>query len=159
MIDLPHGWLADVEADELRRLGAGRTVLELGAWKGRSTVVLAGVARYVVSVDRHQGISGHGESLQEYLENVLGIRNVAIVVADFEAIVPLLGHFDVVYIDGDHEADAVERDVQLAYDHADPIVICGHDWDFEEVREGFARVLGPREPDNLVGSVVSFKVR
>jgi predicted O-methyltransferase YrrM len=149
----------DVEADELRRLGAGRTVLELGAWKGRSTVVLAGVARYVVSIDRHQGISGHdNDSLPDYLLNVRSLPNVAMVVADFEAVVPLLGHFDLVYVDGDHDANSVERDVRLAYDYSSPTVICGHDWDFDEVREGFARVLGDRQPGNLVGSIVSFEL-
>ena len=88
--DLPAGWLTPAEADELRRLAAGRTVLELGAWKGRSTVVLAEVASYVVSVDRHRGIPGHGESLDEYLANVRDLANVAVVIAGFADIVPHL---------------------------------------------------------------------
>ena len=39
---LPEGWLSPEEAHELRRLSRGRTVLELGAWKGRSTAYTSG---------------------------------------------------------------------------------------------------------------------
>lgn len=154
-VDLPHGWLTDNEANELRRLSVGLTVLELGAWKGRSTVVLAERARYVVSVDRHRGISGHdNDSLPDYLANVRYIENVAIIVGDFEKVVPLLAGYDMVYVDGDHDADSVARDLRLVLDH-NPRVIAMHDFDFEEVRVGAREVLG-RDPDGLVGSVASF---
>lgn len=114
--DLPPGWLMDDEARELRRLAEGRTVLELGAWKGRSTVVLAEVAHYVVSVDRHEGIPevGSEDSLPDYLSAVRQLGNVAIVVADFEDIICLLGDFDVVYVDGNHDEEAAFRDATMA---------------------------------------------
>lgn len=158
MTELPSGWLTDPEADELRRLAEGRTVLELGAWKGRSTVVLAEVAKYVVSVDRHQGIGeSHPEdSLPEYLRHVRGLVNVGIVIAEFSLFVPWLKAFDLCYIDGDHDQKSVERDTVLAKSVALHF-ICYHDWDFPEVRDGAMSVL-KREPDGLVGSVASFKI-
>lgn len=155
---LPPGWLTDPEAKALARIAKGLNVLELGAWKGRSTVVLAGAARYVISVDRHQGIPGHGDSLDEYLANVRGLANVAVVVAAFEDFVPFLTDWEIgmVYIDGDHDADSVARDTTLALDVARN-VIAFHDWDFPEVREGAAVAFGhSHEPDGLVGSVAWF---
>lgn len=153
-MSLPDGWLTEEEAGELRRLAKGKTVLELGAWKGRSTVVLAEVAYFVISVDRHLGIPDHGDSLLEYVANVRGCGNVAIVISDFASFVPVLEILDMVYVDGDHDADSVERDTQLALD-AKPYLVAFHDWDIEGVREGVKRVL-EREPDALVGSVASF---
>lgn len=153
---LPPGWLSPADVAELTRLAAGRTVLELGAWKGRSTVALARVARYVVSVDRHRGIEGHdADSLPEYLENVRGLPNVAIVVADWLDLNRFLGRFDVVFVDGDHDRASVARDAQLALER-DPDVIAFHDWDAEDVREGAADVLGAAGPSGLSGSVASF---
>lgn len=154
---LPDGWLTDEEADELRWLASARVVLELGAWKGRSTVALADTAHYVISVDRHQGIDGHGESLDEYLANVRDLPNVAIAIGRFEQVVPHLHQIEMVYIDGDHDANSVERDTRLAC-YLRPFVIAYHDWDFHEVREGAGRVRSvfSRPPHSLVGSVASF---
>ena len=157
---LPDGWLSNQEATELQRLAAGKTVLELGAWKGRSTVVLAQVARYVVSVDRHQGLDVP-DSLPDYLEAARGLENVAIVVADFQVFLPLLAVvFDIVFVDGNHDADSVERDALLACQHAyfSTGIIVFHDYDLESVREGIGRVFCNRQPDSLVGSVAAFTV-
>lgn len=153
-LDLPPGWLADDEAVQLAELARGKKVLELGAWKGRSTVLLSSVADHVVSVDRHLGIEGHGESLFEYLEEVRPLANVTIVIGLFEHVVPLLGNFDLAYIDGDHEASDVERDSLLARKHADMLAF--HDWDFESVRAG-ASHLG--RPQGVVGSLAWFNLR
>jgi predicted O-methyltransferase YrrM len=158
-MNLPDGWLPDNEVYELQRLAKGKTVLELGAWKGRSTVALSQVAEYVVSVDRHRGIPGHGESLDEYLGAARELPNVAIVIADFSLFVPLLGAFDLVFIDGDHDENAVCRDTILAANHLRSHgTIVFHDWDFESVRVGAHSVVGPREPNSLVGSLASFPV-
>ena len=166
---LPDGWLSPVEIKELQRLAKGKTVLELGAWKGRSTVVMAEVARYVVSVDRHKGLDvpdTHpqfgSDSLPDYLEAARGLENVAIVVADFTAFLPLLAVvFDIVFVDGNHDADSVERDALLACQHAyfSTGIIVFHDYDLESVREGITRVFRNRQPDSLVGSIATFTVQ
>ena len=160
-MQLPDGWLAADEAHELQRLTKGKTVLELGAWKGRSTVTIARVAKYVVSVDRHQGIEEEGgsDSLPDYLDSVRGLANVAIVVADFSAFCPFLcDYFDLVFIDGDHDHDSVARDTQTALEHVrgDGMLVF-HDWDMSDVRAGAASVLGSRSPENVVGSLASFE--
>lgn len=50
-----QGWLSEAEGGELQMLAAGKTVLEIGAWKGRSTICLASVAKHVVTVDHFKG--------------------------------------------------------------------------------------------------------
>lgn len=162
-MNLPEGWLSEEEAKELRRLAAGKRVLELGAWKGRSTVAMADVARYIVSVDRHQGIEGieYSESLLDYLGAVRELENVAIVIASFQEIVPLLSQdFDMVFVDGDHDAMSAEKDATLAYKHVhEEGVVVFHDWDFQSVRTGVSRVFGKSKPNALVGSIASFQMK
>ena len=159
--DLPDGWLSPEEAKELQRLATGKTVLELGAWKGRSTVVLSEVAKYVVSVDRHQGIEevGGEDSLPDYLSAVRKLANVAIVVADFDSIVPLFREeFDLVYVDGNHDTASAVNDINLAIRAIkDDGVIALHDFDFESVQAAAKNVFGV-VPDSLVGSVAAFTV-
>jgi predicted O-methyltransferase YrrM len=155
--DLPEGWLSTHDIAELRRLGAGKTVLELGAYQGRSTVVLSEVAKYVVSVDRHQGVPvGHEiDSLPPYLDAIRPLRNVAIVVANFQDFVPLLDDgFDLVFIDGQHEYVEVIRDITLAL-LVEPAVIAFHDYDFSDVKRAATEVFG--DPNNVHGSVASFR--
>jgi SAM-dependent methyltransferase len=162
VVTYPPGWLPDNELRELQRLANGKTVLELGAWKGRSTVALSEVASYVVSVDRHQGIeeAGGEDSLPDYLTSVRQLDNVAVVVADFELFVPLLGcDFDLVFVDGDHDTHAVARDTQTALEHVRSTgMLAFHDWDFDSVQEGIRSVLGDRQPIHVVGSLAAFTV-
>ncbi len=157
MTELPEGWLSTHDIAELQRLGAGKTVLELGAYQGRSTVVLSEVAKYVVSVDRHKGVpvGDDIDSLPPYLAAIRPLLNVAIVVANFEDFVPLLrGAFDLVFIDGQHEYEAVIRDITLAL-IVDPPVIAFHDYDFKEVRKAATEVFG--DPNAVKGSVASYR--
>ena len=157
---LPDGWLSPVEIKELQRLAKDKTVLELGAWKGRSTVVLSEVATYVVSVDRHKGIPEREgvESLPDYLENVRGLDNVAIVIAPFDRIVPLFdSFFTLVFIDGSHDEQSVYQDAMMAMEHTDGYgTICFHDWDLDSVKKGVLRAMC-RQPDSLVDSLASFE--
>ncbi len=156
--DLPEGWLTKADENELRRLGAGKVVLELGAWRGRSTTVLSEVARYVVSVDRHQGIDDHmkrPDSLPGYIAEIRPLRNVAMVIADFVDFVPLLKErFDLVFIDGDHDYDSVLRDIALAL-LVEPAVIAMHDYDYSDVKRAAMETFG--KPTTLGGSVASFR--
>lgn len=151
--ELPEGWLTGQEADKLGALAAGLVVLELGAWRGRSTVVFAEQAALVISVDRHQGIwkDSAQESLPAYLENVASLGNVVPVVGSFEQVVPHLRGIDLVYIDGDHDEPSVRRDIGLALS-VEPSMIVFHDWDAFEVTQSALAEFG-REPDGVWGSV------
>lgn len=156
--DLPQGWLTMDEAEVLSTLAAGKVVLELGAYKGRSTVVLAQVADYVVSVDRHRGIEPDhaGDTVDDYLSATRGLENVAKVICeDWHPFVAVLAPvFDLVYIDGDHDYAAVYRDAVLAK-QLKPAVVAFHDFDFDDVVTAANEVLG--NPTNRVGSLAWYK--
>lgn len=157
--DLPQGWLTGDEAKALAKLAKGKAVLELGAFKGRSTVVMAEVAEYVVSVDRHRGIPPFhdGDTLDDYLSAVRYMENVAIIVAEnWHAYSRFLrpGVFDLVYVDGDHDYVAAERDAVLA-SQLEPTVVAFHDMDQDQVVAAARTVFG--EPSGQVGSLGWYK--
>ena len=154
MTDLPEGWLSAADVKELARLAKGKLVLELGAYKGRSTVVLSEHAKYVISVDRHRGVNYPEDTFTDYLTAVRDLPNVAIVVANFQDFVPHLRDVDMVFIDGDHDYDSVQRDIILALS-VDPRLVVFHDWDFTDVRAAARQFFG--EPGALSGSIASFK--
>ena len=154
MTDLPDGWLSAADVKELARLAKGKVVLELGAYKGRSTVVLSEHAKYVISVDRHQGVNYPEDTLPDYLKSVRDLPNVAIVVADFEQFIRHVANIDMVFIDGDHDFDSVLRDASSAWDMG-ARTLAFHDWDFNEVREA-ATMFFNADPDSIGGSVASF---
>ncbi len=139
-IKLPDGWLSIPEATRLAELARNKRVLELGAFKGRSTVALALTAEVVVSVDWHKGdkdtkANGAFEpSLSEYTRNIRPYRNVIPLVGRFEEIVPTLiaNEFDLVFVDGQHDRHSVQRDMMFALAF-NPKIIAVHDWGLFEV--------------------------
>jgi predicted O-methyltransferase YrrM len=123
---LPPGWLLESEQAVLTEYARDGEVLEIGTFLGRSTVVMARVARQVVTVDPHSGSpeilealagsdwarlldqgGGRMDSLPaciEYLEAAHLREKIAVVVATFEQVAHLFkpSSFDLVFVDGDH---------------------------------------------------------
>lgn len=117
--DIPSS-VSAVEAERLMELANGRRVLEVGSWRGFSTVAMAMVALRVHAVDWHLGDehAGHDESLGPLMENLDRFRvrsKVVVHVGDAAHVLPLMppGHFDLAFIDAFHETDAVRRDAEL----------------------------------------------
>ncbi len=152
--ELPGGWLHYPEADVLADLARDKIVLELGAYMGRSTVVLAKTATLVISVDLHD-MWGE-DSLPDYLKNTRSLPNVVSVIGAFDQIVPYLGGVDVVYIDGEHDADSVTQDLGMAL-QTGATVVAFHDWGYFDVREAAIAVLG-REPDGVTDSLAHYQL-
>lgn len=81
--------MTDYEAERLSHYARGCQVTECGSLLGFSTVVMARVARHVVSVDRHDGYRGLGipNDTQRAFRNNLDRFNVAnkvtVVVSDY----------------------------------------------------------------------------
>lgn len=123
-------------------------MLEIGSFKGRSTIAMARTASLVVAVDCHEGDKDVGAAwtLPEFATNVrdYGLSSKVIaVVGRSEEIGPYLrGPFDLVFIDGSHHDLAVEHDTNLAVRLTTTGgVIVWHDWDMPSVRNGAARAL------------------
>jgi SAM-dependent methyltransferase len=119
--DLPEGWLTEAEAAILQELAAGKVVLEIGSWLGRSTVALARVAEHVVAVDHHRGSPEHGpnvDTLPGFLANLdrHGVRaKVSVCVMNSTSLALFKSSsFDLIFVDGAHDFGSVMRDGKAA---------------------------------------------
>lgn len=145
-----RGWLTEEEGAALAELAAGAVVLEIGSYEGRSTICMAQTAKVVHAVDWHCGDddAGWGWTLPAFLDNLkqYGVReNVVVHVARTREIASVFRdrHFDLVFVDGNHEYLYVRDDLILARRVVkDGGVIAAHDWDDERVRRAALMVLG-----------------
>src|SRR5258706_8640351 len=120
--DIPTAITAD-EAAKLATLAAGKDVLELGAWHGFSTVILAQAARRVTSVDWHQGDvhAGEGDTWDGYRANLTRYGVTGKVDGRrgrFSDVLPALAKqgalFDGCFLDAQHDSASVAADLALA---------------------------------------------
>ena len=118
-----EGWLTESEGNALAALAAGRTVLEIGSWKGRSTAAIARTASRVLCLDTFRGdvMTGRQDTLRAFLANMeaAGCRDkVDLMIGRVQDVGHLLaaGSFGLVFIDDDHgestdTSTAVAREV------------------------------------------------
>jgi predicted O-methyltransferase YrrM len=151
-----EGWLTEAEAQalyELARACTGRgAIVEIGSWKGRSTVCLAtgsraGAGGHVYAIDPHTGSAEHhaafGEvdTVAEFRANVEGAGVAGLVTALVTTSLDAGAGFDrpveLLFVDGAHEYDAVRADLELWL----PKVVDGG---FVAVHDAFLEQSGPR---------------
>jgi predicted O-methyltransferase YrrM len=134
-----HGWLTEAEGDKLAELAADKEVVELGAWKGRSTLAMARTARHVDSYDTFAGDAdtGPADTLAEFQANVGDAANVEVNVHDFsDGLVTLYppGIIDMVFVDGQHDEASAHRDALTAKRLLKPGgVVAFHDFNYVSV--------------------------
>lgn len=157
--------ILEEEADQLRKLAAGRRVFEVGAAYGFSACVMAlAGAELVVSADPHTWLSSAG-----IMRDNLGrcgvipgqveqlIQESAIALPDYAANGEKFG---LVFVDGDHSAPAVEFDVTWALEVLEPggTLAChdlGEDCCCPGVRAALGKVF-PGGPDELTGTLAVY---
>ena len=115
------GWLTRPEADLLWRVSGrlpGR-IIEVGAYHGRSTVLLAAHGRPVIAIDPFSGFDSDdptGESTYEkFVSNLLcrGIRNVELIRRRVEDVSATPGA-GFAYLDGDHTYEGTMAQIGFA---------------------------------------------
>ncbi len=153
------GWMTPAELAWLAATAAQMgSVVEIGSWQGRSTAaLLASTQGPVLAVDHWQGGKDEPEHIREhcrtqnnrerFLANVGGAPNL--VIADCESLVAAYREFpgmqfpaDMVFIDGGHGYEEVRADIR-AWLPRTRRVICGHDFNWPEVRQAVIDELGP----------------
>ena len=122
-----EGWLSDAQGEALfdaaaRARGRGH-IVEIGSWKGRSTVWLAAGARLagqqVIAIDPHAGSHEDpaARTLDAFVSNVrrAGVEDVVtpMVMSSADAARRLAGGVEVLFIDGDHSEPGAMADVDL----------------------------------------------
>jgi len=125
-----QGWLYREEGKLLEKLGSESriAIVEIGSWKGKSTVWLARKASVkIYAIDPHTGTNVHAwqnveNTYDEFIENTKKY-NV------YDKIVPLTttsedAHnkypnlvCDIVFIDGDHRYEFIKLDIELWTNH------------------------------------------
>lgn len=142
-----------VNADELeamRPYATSSNVLELGSHFGGSTVALARLACRVCSVDWHRGdatINSQAGSRREFLFNLAsyGVADrVCVHEGRFEDLLPRGLHgtpYDLVFLDGEHLAKSVERDLGLIWSYVDTKIIACHDYGLYQTQEGIEHAM------------------
>jgi MMP 1-O-methyltransferase len=121
------GWLSDAQGRALLAAAAAATgqgaIVEIGSWKGRSTVWLAEGARLagqrVHAVDRHtQSLEDPtANTLAEFLDNIrkAGVADAIepLVMSSADAAAVVRGPVELLFIDGDHSFEGVRRDAEI----------------------------------------------
>jgi SAM-dependent methyltransferase len=114
--DVP-GWLLPAEGKKLAELSAGKRVLEIGSYCGRSTICIARAAESVTAVDyfdsrgaticRHDTRAMFDKNLERY-----GVAG-KVIVCHPDAEIPL-PEYDLAFIDGAHDLESVRADIRKA---------------------------------------------
>lgn len=108
------GWLTPAEGAKLAELSAGKRVLEVGSYCGRSTVCIARTAKEVFAVDYFdgRGTPDLRHTYPEFKANLerYGVADkVTTLHPDGEIPLP---EYDLVFIDAAHDAESVSADIE-----------------------------------------------
>lgn len=131
------GWLSVAEGEKLQELAAGKDVLELGCFKGRSTVCMAAKARSILSMDAFFEMNQRSRETQEvcdeyfddYLANISGLDNVSYIVGTAPDDIPRDKRFDFIFVDDCHRYSHVAQEIEIVRKIIKPDgVISFHDY-------------------------------
>jgi predicted O-methyltransferase YrrM len=131
-----EGWFGPLEGRLLYRLAAAADptgwIVEIGSWHGRSTLWLAagsaaGLGARVAAIDPHSGtalresgVSTEGVLRDNLARAGLGERVEVVVGASQDVVAGWSRPVSLLWIDGDHEYEAVRRDLELWEPHLLP---------------------------------------
>jgi MMP 1-O-methyltransferase len=126
------GWLTDKEANLLYRLarrckGKG-AIVEIGSWKGRSSICLAigsqaGAKKTVHAIDPHTGSSEHGNvyTFDEFQRNIKRAGVAPFITPHVRPSTEVAGEWsepvELIWIDGAHEYEFVSQDFDRWFPH------------------------------------------
>jgi MMP 1-O-methyltransferase len=136
------GWMSEVELAYLADTASkSNVIVEVGSWKGRSTLALAcNTSGTVYAVDTWKGTEQQGDELaqheegwllEEFKRNTTGLDNIVIcegpsmeMAKRYEGLL-----IDMLFIDGYHTYEGVRDDILSWSPMVRPGgVICGHDY-------------------------------
>jgi predicted O-methyltransferase YrrM len=112
-----HGTARLMLSEAARLYGTVRSldhprVVELGRYRGGTTVLMAAAGAHVLSLDVDAGLAESDRRLRDVLERLGLAERVELVVADSGTYPAEPGSVDLVFVDGDHRYEGVVRDVE-----------------------------------------------
>lgn len=147
------GWTTPEELIWLRSVAQDcDSVAEIGCWKGRSTsALLQGCKGTVHAIDHWRGSpedmdGAHAEAINrdiflDFMANVGHAENLVVHRGDSAIVASDVPSVDMVFIDGSHWYENVYGDIE-AYKGKARRLICGHDWDREDVKKAVREHFG-----------------
>ncbi len=150
-----HGWMDGHELNWLYETAKHmQSVVEVGAWRGRSTFALctSGCPR-VIAVDHFMGSIEHQPYIRDekldlradFRKNVGHFENLIIVdrpsALAAELVAKMEGKVDMVFIDASHDYESVREDLRLWAPLARKIV-AGHDYGYDSVQGPIVEYFG-----------------
>lgn len=89
---------------------SGGSVLEIGSWKGASTIALCETENHVTSVDSWE----YGDVFDEFIENTKQFDNLTFFKGTSKQFFQQNNQlFDLIFIDGDHSRDSFYHDLMI----------------------------------------------
>lgn len=156
-----QGWMSDKELAWLaERAKTHYRIVEVGSWKGRSTVALAeNTPGIVLAVDTWLGSMEHsaeligpeGQLFQQFTENTKGLPVFPMQLLSASAAKAFdamsFRVFDMIFIDAAHDYESVKEDILLWKALLQPGgLLCGHDYgQWPDVEKAVTEVLGEVE--------------
>lgn len=157
-----NGWMNNEELQWLYDTASGMgSVLEIGAWCGRSTFALcSGCPGMVFSIDHfrgsleHEGLIKSGMNpIAVYYENMKVFGNIITVIGDSAKVSKHIAiGYDMLFIDGAHEKEAIEKDLASWAWNA-TILVAGHDWGYGQIQEAVKTFFPGAEIKQAPGSL------
>jgi SAM-dependent methyltransferase len=173
-----RGYMSWEELAWLAENAKGKDVVEVGSWLGRSTKAIASSAKVVYAVDHWKGTLNDPtleeaktiDPWAEFNHNLgpeINSRKVIPIARGHEEVGPTMTYYDgltldtcpvgpvdMVFIDGDHEYEAVKRDILNAKAMLKPGgLLCGHD--FSDAHPGVMKAVRELVPGFSVGAGAS----
>ena len=142
-----HTWTT--QGDTLREFAKDKKVLEIGCWKGASTINMAQVAKEVWAIDNFINLWTDEKDIeQQFRDNVekSGLADkINLWVDDSNEVLRFLdgiaARFDFIFVDGGHESPVVNNDSLYACELINPGgYIAWHDADYPPVAAAIEQV-------------------
>jgi hypothetical protein len=140
-----------------------KTVVEIGCWKGKSTrALLCGVGLNngtVTAVDHFKGSADlaemqaecHGDAVYyEFMKNCSRFPNLKVLKMGSLEAAKKVKSADMVFLDGEHTKAAALADLK-AWEPKAAKMICGHDYQFPDVRAAVLEYFG--KPPQVVDTI------
>ena len=143
----------------LRKVCKGKRVLEIGAYEGYSTIIIAEVAKSITSIDTFKAdcIMGvvNKDTFGTYKENIKPYNNISYIKGN-SRVVEYTKPYDILFIDGDHTFEGCLNDLERFTPIEGYLV---HDWRSPIFLGVMAATMKffRRFPDEIVGSLAYWK--
>lgn len=137
------GWMADEELTFLHEVAENMdSIVELGSYRGKSTVALASNCKGTVTAIDHwkdcYELDSDKENWKEIFENfkhnIKKYKNINVIKKDTVKASKLVKETDMVFIDADHRYEGVRDDIK-AWLPKTKKLICGHDYDNTDTKK------------------------